>query len=88
MKEGKTVVRPAEFARVTAGSFVWHRYDPEVKADLFATALQTADGVLLVDPFAVAAPSLAQALGKNSVLGVVVTNANHGRGSPWLGRDQ
>ena len=37
-----------EFDQVAPGIFVWQAYDRTVKADLFSTALETAEGVFLV----------------------------------------
>ena len=68
-----------EFYRLTPSLFIWHRYDPAVKADLFSTGLGTASGVVLVDPFAADSPRLEQALGSVRVVGVVATNGNHAR---------
>jgi hypothetical protein len=69
----------AEFDRLSASLFVWHRHDPEVKADLFSTGLGTAAGIFLIDPFAVDMASLADAIGGAKVAGIVLSNANHAR---------
>ena len=70
---------PAEFDRLSPRLFIWHRHDPEVKADLFSTGLVTAAGIFLVDPFAANTESFADAIAGAKVAGVVVSNANHAR---------
>ena len=57
----------------------WHRYAPEVKAELFATALITETGSYLVDPIAIDPERLRTTLAPAPIAGVVVTNENHGR---------
>ena len=71
----------AQFDRLSPNAFVWHRYDSAMKAELFATALATASGVWLIDPFAVAMPPLIEALGRLPISGIIVTNENHIRAS-------
>ena len=73
------MVPPAEFACLSPRLFVWHRYDSEVKAELFSTALATAAGIFLIDPFAVDTAEFGGATRGTKVAGVVVSNANHGR---------
>ncbi len=63
------------FDRLSPTLSIWHRYDPKVKADLFSTALETADGVYLIDPIA----DLPDALNGEAVIGIIVTNDNHAR---------
>ncbi len=52
-----------------------------MKADLYATALRVDENVILIDPFATDAASLAEITAGNRVVGVIVTNANHARAS-------
>src|SRR3954467_927548 len=73
------MTRTTEFQRVTGSSFVWSKYDPQVKADLSATAWNTVNGWILVDPFSTEAAGLAVEIGDSPVAGVVITNANHKR---------
>lgn len=63
-----TEVRP-----VCDGLWHWQAYEPAVKCDLSACAVQTCDGVVLVDPFPFAEPPpfLPSA--------VFITNGNHER---------
>lgn len=71
------MIAAAEFDRISPRSFVWHRYDSKVKADLFSTGLATATGTFLIDPFAVDREALAAVLNGANVIGVLVSNANH-----------
>lgn len=71
------MIPPAEFHQLPANSFLWQRYDPEIKADIFATGLARAAGVFLIDPFAVGADALGEALDSREINGIVVTNENH-----------
>lgn len=73
------MIAAAEFDRVSRKLFVWHRYDLRVKADLFATGLETDTGLVLIDPFSDEAHALAEAVNGAEVAGVVITNANHVR---------
>jgi glyoxylase-like metal-dependent hydrolase (beta-lactamase superfamily II) len=68
-----------EIDRISPALSVWHRYDSEVKAELYATALRFDDGVIFIDPFATAANSLAEITEGDGVGGVIVSNANHAR---------
>lgn len=68
-----------EVCPLSAGAFIWHRYDSEVKADLFSTALATASGIYLVDPISLDPNSFSLATRDQKISGIVVTNANHCR---------
>lgn len=74
-----TMSAEIELHEFGAGLFVWQRYDATVKAELFSTALRTADGTYLIDPILLPDAMLAAALTGHSVAGVIVTNANHAR---------
>jgi glyoxylase-like metal-dependent hydrolase (beta-lactamase superfamily II) len=69
----------AEFDQITEEIFLWHRYDPKVKAELFSTALVANGKMWLVDPIPLAPDPLAQLTATAPVGGVLVTNSNHGR---------
>ena len=68
-----------EIHRVCQTVVTWHRYAPEVKAELFSTAVISSDGAYLVDPIAIDRESLRTTLAPAAIAGVVVTNENHGR---------
>ena len=61
---------------------VWQRYDSHVKADLWSTAVHTAEGVYIIDPIPVDQDSLAQFVGESPIAAVIVTNENHVRDAP------
>lgn len=67
-----------EIHQVCRTIVTWHRYAPEVKAELYSTAIISDTEAYLVDPIAISQERLQTALGP-SVAGVVVTNENHGR---------
>ena len=65
-----------EFHRLTESLVLWHRFDPTVKVDLFSTAIRTSVGRYLIDAISPEAEVL-DFCRKQSVAGLVVTNANH-----------
>jgi len=67
--------------KVAADLFIWQAYDPAVKADLFSSAIVTADGIFVVDPIPLRKAPLAQLHDQGVIAGVIVTNANHLRAS-------
>ncbi len=71
--------KPAEIHHLSATLSIWHRYDPMVKADLFATTLKTSGGICLVDPIRVDSEGLAELLGDHEAAAILITNANHAR---------
>ena len=78
-------MRPdAEIARICPSLLSWHRYAPDVKADLFSTAVVSEAGAYLVDPIATGSDELRSAVAPAAVAGVVVTNENHARASGEL----
>lgn len=66
---------------VSNSAALWHRYDATAKADLWSSAVRTAEGIYLVDPITVQRESLADFSGEAPLLGVIITNANHLRDS-------
>jgi hypothetical protein len=78
-------MKPADdFQQVTEAVALWHQYDPASKTELFSTAIETPDGVLLVDPIPLAAPAESALLAGRTAAGIVVTNDNHWRASEEL----
>ena len=67
---------------VAPSLYLWQAYDPTVKADLYSTAILTAEGIFLVDPIPLADAPLADLTNENSIVGILVTNANHLRAAP------
>ena len=70
-----------EVIPVSAHLHLWHLYDASVKAELFSTAVENSGGILVVDPVPLQAALLEQLIDNRSVVGIFVTNANHGRAS-------
>jgi glyoxylase-like metal-dependent hydrolase (beta-lactamase superfamily II) len=70
-----------EFSRVSPRVSVWSRYDSSVKAELFATAIESAPRVLLIDPIA----PLPEELSGGSPQAVILTNGNHARAAMLFG---
>ena len=63
----------AQLVRIRDGLWHWQAYEPAVKCDLSACAVQTSDGVILVDPFPFAEPL------PFVPAAVFLTNGNHAR---------
>lgn len=66
---------------LTQNLFVWGRYDPSIKAEMFSSALKTKAGVVLVDPIALDSDSLEEFIGEQKPAAVIATNTNHARES-------
>ena len=77
----------AEIERVCPSLFVWSRYAPDVKADLFSTAVIVPAGAFIIDPIATDADALREALAPTEVAGVIVSNENHGRAAADIARN-
>jgi hypothetical protein len=69
----------SEIANVAPGIWIWHFYDPAVKADLFSTAVATNGAIYFIDPIRLAGDALAELQTQFPVAGIVVTNENHER---------
>lgn len=68
-----------EWHLVQPGWAVWSAYEPEVKVDLWSTALHTPRGWLLIDPIPLARAALAELLGEERIAALAMTNGNHAR---------
>lgn len=73
-----------EIEPVCRGILLWRFYDPEIKADLFSTAVDTAAGLYLIDPIPLAPAALDDLASRNKVAGIIVTNENHERAAAWF----
>lgn len=69
----------SDFQAVTRSLFAWQAYDPAVKCDLSSCAIETADGLIFVDPIELAEPALARLLLGRKPHAIVLTNGNHSR---------
>jgi hypothetical protein len=68
-----------DFQTVTPSVFAWHAYEPAVKCELSSCAIETAHGLVLVDPIELAAEALARLLHGRTPHAIVLTNGNHTR---------
>ena len=75
-----------EVEQIVPGISIWQVYEPAVKAELFSTALKTDSGAYLVDPISLATDALAEVEASGKIIGIFVTNANHGRASVEFAR--
>ncbi len=75
-----------EVHMLAPGLTIWHRYSPDVKAELFSTALRSEARVYLIDPGYLDSESLGNLLENSTVAGVIVTNGNHERDSAFYAR--
>ena len=76
-----------EVEHIVPGISIWQVYEPAVKAELFSTALTTDSGAYLVDPILLAPDALAILRKPGDVIGIFVTNANHGRAAAEFARE-
>ena len=64
---------------VSTGIWVWQDYDPEIKTDLWSSAVLAESGVYLVDPIPLNSDQLIELSASRPIAGVIVTNGNHER---------
>lgn len=76
-----------EIHRLSNEIAVAQRYDAQVKADLFSTALTVGAGLLLIDPISADAAEIPLLDTAVKVCGIVVTNENHVRSSAQVAAD-
>lgn len=72
---------PAAVQSVASGLWHWQAYEPAVKCDLSACAVETRDGVILVDPIPFAEP-----LPFGAPAAIFLTNGNHARAAEAVRR--
>ena len=75
-----------DLIQVSARLRYWQAYDANVKADLFSTAVETSDGILIVDPIPLRQELLQQLRSARSIAGIFVTSANHCRAAIDFGK--
>ena len=71
----------SEAAQIRPGLWVWKRYDPAVRTELFSTAISTTAGLCLIDPTPLAEPALDDITEAGRIAAIITTNANHQRAS-------
>lgn len=77
---------PPDILQLTPTLWLWQTFDQAVKSDLFASAVKTPDGLLLIDPIPLPRPSLEEMTAGTTVRAILVTNANHARASAYFSR--
>jgi hypothetical protein len=73
------VTTAIQFHLITPTLLHWQAYESAVKCDLSSHAFFTADGLILLDPIALADPSTLPA----PPAAIFLTNANHARAAAW-----
>ena len=68
-----------DFQSVTPSLFAWHAYEPAVKCELSSCAFDSGEGLILVDPIALAEPALGRLLRGRRPGAIILTNGNHTR---------
>jgi glyoxylase-like metal-dependent hydrolase (beta-lactamase superfamily II) len=71
----------SELTRIASSYAIWQIYDPAVKADLFSTALISANGVIVIDPIPLSPAARDELNQMGEISAVLVSNANHARGA-------
>src|SRR5437764_3326750 len=66
---------------VSPHAALWHTFDTSLKADLFSTAISTAEATWLIDPIPLVPASLRELQTQSPIKGIIVTNQNHWRAS-------
>ncbi len=61
--------------------WIWHAYEPRVKADLSSSLIRAASGLVIVDPIDLVESQLMVIRNMGPVVAIVLTNGNHCRSS-------
>lgn len=77
---------PVEVHHLAGNVTIWHRYDANLKADLFSTALRLTKGVCLIDPIHVDSNAATVSFATASVFAILLTNGNHERDSAFFAK--
>jgi len=80
------MVKAPEAQQLTPNLWLWQAFDPAVKTDLFSTAALSGNALFLIDPIRLALAPLEKLLDGRQAGGILVSNANHVRGSAELAR--
>ena len=70
--------------RINPGLWTWHAYDPDVRTELFSTALMADAGLVIVDPIRVVESGMEELALHKPVAAIVLTNENHTRAAAWF----
>lgn len=71
----------ADFEMIADGVFWWHDFNPECKTECSSTAINTPEGLVLVDPLRLEAQAVTRLIGEGKIAAVLLTNGNHERAS-------
>ncbi len=74
----------SDFQTITPALFAWQAFEPAVKCDLSSCALDTADGLIFLDPIELADAALRRLLDGRKPRAIVLTNGNHARAAEKL----
>jgi len=72
-----------DYEAIAEGVFWWHDFNPECKTECSSTAVQTPEGLVLVDPLRLEEEAIVRLVGEGGVVAVLLTNGNHERGSAY-----
>jgi glyoxylase-like metal-dependent hydrolase (beta-lactamase superfamily II) len=70
--------------RINPGLWTWHAYDPDVRTELFSTALMADAGLVIVDPIRLVERAVEELALHKPVAAIVLTNENHTRAAAWF----
>lgn len=73
-----------DFQSITPTLFAWQAYEPAVKCELSSCAIETAGGLIFVDPIELCELALARLLVGRKPAAIVLTNGNHTRAAEKL----
>lgn len=73
----------ANFEIITQGVFWWHDFNPECKTECSSTAIETPEGLVLVDPLRLEEDAVIRLVGAGKVAAILLTNGNHERDSAF-----
>lgn len=80
------MVNAPESQQLTPNLCLWQVFDPAIKTDLFSTAVLSGGTLFLIDPIRLTQAPLEKLLAGRQAAGILVSNANHVRGSAELAR--
>lgn len=73
-----------DFQTATPSLFAWQAFEPAVKCELSSCALDTADGLIFIDPIGLSEAALGRLLHGRKPRAIILTNGNHTRAAALL----
>lgn len=64
---------------ITPSLFAWQAYEPEVKCDLSSCAIETDEGLIIVDPIDLSPTAFEMLIAGRKPGAIILTNGNHAR---------